>query len=422
MYGDRLVYSSGIIVLTAASALVVVAFQASVTRLIPLYAIGVFMSFTFSQTGMAKHHMRLKERGWKTGFAINGVGGIVSAVMTVIIALTKFKDGAYLILIAMPVILFFLFTINRHYRAVARALRHEHRRPRTGAGHHVVLLVGRPSEEERRAFAYAELIKTDTFRCVHIAEPDDPRNLEAAWTRKLGLLATAPTLEIVRSSSGGVARGIRRYVEDMRKRIPKDDFVTVIVSERVGKGVSRLVGSRTALLIKTSLLFMPGVVVTDVPNIVDAQQNPLMSIRDVRHEALLLVSGVHNATFYALEYARALDADGVHAVHVSVEAEETRRLQSDWESASTGLPLEMIDSPYRDLTGSILKYIRARTSDGRTIVTIVLPEFIVDKWWHNLLHNQTAARLKSAFLREPGVVVTNVPYRLDEHVKEDATR
>jgi amino acid transporter len=419
MYGDRLVYSNGIVVLTVASALLVIVFQASVTRLIPLYAIGVFMSFTFSQTGMAKHHLRLKERGWKTGFVLNGVGGVVSAAMTVIIALTKFKDGAYIIIVAMPIILAVLFTIRRHYDSVARALRHEHRRPKTGARHHVVLLVGRPSEEERRAFAYAELIKTDTFRCVHIAEPDDPKNLEAAWTRELGLLATAPTLEIVRGNGGGVARGVRRYVEDLRKRIEPDDFVTVIVSERVGTGVSRLVGSRTALLIKTSLLFMPGIVVTDVPNIVDAPQ-PLLSARDVRHEAVLLVSGVHNATLYALEYARSLEADGVHAINVSIAADETQRLLSDWEHAAPGLPLDVIGSPYRDLTGPILDHVRSRTADGRTIVTIVLPEFIVSSWWHNVLHNQTATRLKSTFLREPGVVVTNVPYRLDEHIAEDA--
>jgi hypothetical protein len=339
--------------------------------------------------------------------------------MTVIIGITKFADGAYLIMAAMPLILLGLFRINRHYRLVAEALRHEHRRPPTGAGHHVVLLVGQPSEEERRAFLYAELIRTDTFRCVHIAEPDDPKNIEAAWTRELGLLATTPTLQIVKNSSGSVARGIRKYVEDLRKRIPKDDFVTVIVSERVGKGFSRLVGSRQALLIKTSLLFMPGVVVTDVPNVVGAHQNPLASIGDVRHEAMLLVSGVHNATLYALEYARALDAAAVHAVHVSLEAEETERLSSDWDAWEPGLPLEVIDSPYRDLSEPLLNYIRERTSDGHTIVTVVMPEFLVSKWWHNLLHNQTALTLKRAFLTEPGVVVTNVPYRLDEHVLQE---
>jgi amino acid transporter len=412
MYGDRLVFSNGILVLSASAALLVIAFQASVTRLIPLYAIGVFMSFTFSQTGMAKHHMRLRERGWRTGFVINGFGGIVSAIMTVIIAVTKFSDGAYLILIAMPLILAVLIVINRHYTAVARSLRHEDRKPPADVGHHVILLVGRPSEEERRAFAYAEVVESDSFRCVHFAEPDDPKGIEAQWTRELGLLATAPTLEIVRSR-GSVARAVRRYVEDFRKRIPSGDFVTVIVSERVGTGASRIVGSRQALLIKIGLLFTPGVVVTDVPNIVGVQQNPLASMAGTRHEAVLLVSGVHNATLHALEYARALEADAVHAVHISVEDSETTRLVADWEDWGLGLPLETLPSPYRDIDEPLLTFIRERTGDARTIVTVVMPEFIVKRWWHNLLHNQTAATLKRAFLSEPGVVVTSVPYRLE---------
>ena len=132
------------------------------------------------------------------------------------------------------------------------------------------------------------------------------------------------------------------------------------------------------------------------------------------------MSGVHNATLYALEYARALEADGVHAIHVSVEDEETRAARVGLGDRQPGLPLEVIDSPYRDLDWPVLDYIRARTVDGETIVTVVLPEFIVEKWWHNLLHNQTASTLKRAFLAEPGVVVTNVPYRLDEHIAEDA--
>jgi amino acid transporter len=413
MYGDRLVYSNGIYVLSAAAALLVIAFSASVTRLIPLYAIGVFMSFTFSQLGMAKRHSKLRERGWRRGFVINGFGGIVSAVMTIVIAATKFREGAYLIIIAMPVILAVLFAINGHYASVARSLRQERRRPVSGAGHHVVLLVGSPSEEERRAFAYGELIKTDSFRCVHIAEPDDPKGLEAQWTRELGLLATAPTLEVVRNGGGGVARAVRNYVHDLRGRIPEQDFITTIVSERVGRGVSRMVGSRQALLIKTALLFTPGVVVTDVPNVVGTRQLPLRSVSGLRHEVLLLVSGVHNATLRALEYARALDADKVRAVHVSADAVETDRLASDWDQWNLGISLEVVESPYRDIAQPLLEDIRRHTGADRTIVTVVMPEFTVKKWYHNVLHNQTALTLKRAFLAEPDVVVTSVPYRLE---------
>lgn len=412
MYGDRLVFSNGIIVLSGFAALLVIVFRASVTRLIPLYAIGVFTSFTFSQSGMAKRHTKLKEKGWRRGFVINGFGGIVSGVMTVIIAYTKFADGAWLILIAIPAILAILLSINRHYKDVGRSLRHEQRRPVPGAGNHVVVLVGRPSEEERRAFAYGELVKTDTFRCVHIAEPADPKGIEAVWTREIGLLATTPTLEIAKRGRGSVARGVRHYIEQLRTTIPEHDFVTVIVSERIERGLSRVVGSRQAFRIKTSLLFTPDAVVTDVPHIVGSEQAPLVSGRDVRHEAVLLVSGVHNATLHALEYCRALEANAVLAVHVSIDPHETERLEADWREWKPGLPLEVIDSPYRDIGEPLLEYVRGHTADGKTIVSIVLPEFIVKKWWHNALHNQTPLMLKRTFLSEPGVVVTSVPYRL----------
>ena len=422
MYGDRLVFSNGIIVLAGLAAVLVIVFKASVTHLIPLYAIGVFTSFTFSQTGMARHHLRLREKGWRLGFVINGVGGVVSGFMTIIIAATKFKDGAWVILIAMPIILFGLFKIHKHYLRVAASLRHEHRRPPSGPGNHVVLLVGQPSEAERRAFVYAELVKSETFRCVHFSEPDDPKNLEAAWTRELGLLATTPTLEIVRDGSGGVARRTRQWIENFRKTIPAGDFVTVIVSESVGRGASRLFGSGTALRIKTSLLLTPDVVVTDVPYIVDAPATGLTSGGSLRHEVLLLVSGVHNATLHALEYARSIEADGVHPIHVSVDEEETRRLGDDWNRWVPAYPLEVISSPYRDLIGPVLDQIRARTHGGGTLVTVVMPEFIVEKWWHNLMHNQTALALKRAFIAEPGVIVTSLPYRIEDPTPAVASR
>ena len=409
-YGDRLVFSNGIIVLAAFAALLVVVFKASVTHLIPLYAIGVFTSFTFSQLGMAKRHTKIKEPHWRAGFFINGLGGIVSGIMTIVIAGTKFKDGAWIILIAIPVILSGLLAVSRHYKEVGKSLRHPDRRPTPGAGNHVVLLVGRPSEAERRAFVYAERINAEDFRCVHFSEPDDPKNIESQWARTLGLLPTTPSLEIVKSPSGAGGRAVRTYIENLRKRIPGNDFVTVIVSASIPKRFGRFFGSRRALLIKTSLLFVKDVVVTDVPDVPGVPQT--MFSPHVRHETVLLVSGVHNATLHALEYAKSLDADGVHALHVSIDAHETEGLVRDWEAWLPDMPLEVLESPYRDIEGPILDYVRSLSQDGNAVVTIVLPEFIVKKWWHNLLHNQTALTLKRMFVAEPNVVVTSVPYRL----------
>src|SRR6185436_7415997 len=122
-YGDRLVFSNGIIALSLLGSLLVIVFKASVTRLIPLYAIGVFTSFTFSQLGMAKRHLTLREPGWRMGLAINGVGGVVSGIMTVIIAATKFSQGAWIILIIIPTMLVGLIRVHRHYESVEVSLR-----------------------------------------------------------------------------------------------------------------------------------------------------------------------------------------------------------------------------------------------------------------------------------------------------------
>src|SRR5207237_2464086 len=116
-HGDRLVFSNGIIILAVLSSILVVVFSASVTHLIPLYAIGVFTSFTFSQLGMAKHHLVKKEEGWRVGLFFNGLGGIVSGLMTIIIAAVKFNQGAWAILLAIPIMLFGLLRVNKHYTA-----------------------------------------------------------------------------------------------------------------------------------------------------------------------------------------------------------------------------------------------------------------------------------------------------------------
>jgi hypothetical protein len=132
-----------------------------------------------------------------------------------------------------------------------------------------------------------------------------------------------------------------------------------------------------------------------------------------RHVAVVLVSAVHNATARSLRYGRSLRADELHCVHVAVDEKEAETVRKDWEEWRLGAPLEILDSPYRQIAGPIHSYIR-EILDARpkTFVTIVIPEFVVKKRWHHLMHNQTALTLKGTFLFEPSVVVSSVPYRL----------
>lgn len=420
-HGDRLVFSNGILVLSGFAALLVVIFQASVTRLIPLYAIGVFTSFTFSQAGMARRHMRLKEPGWRRGLVINGFGAVVTAVVAVIIAGTKFLDGAYIILAAVPIILVLLLRVNGHYRSVGAQLRHPDRRRPPARRNHVVLLVGTPSVEERRAFVYAWRIGTEELRCVHFARPGHAKGVEARWARELGLVLTAPALDVV-PSSGPLSLAVRAYVRTLRSEIASEDFVTVIVAERVEQGLVRRLGTIQSLLLKTTLLFSRGVVVTDVPHVPGVAQTILAPGRPVRHAVLVLVGGVHNATMRALDYAKLLSADELRVVHVSIDPQATERVVADWHEWVPDRPLEVVQSPFRSLTGPVQSYVRHLTRHGDTIVTIVLPEFIVSSWWKQFLHNQSALALKRLFVREPGVIVTSVPYHLGEEVSRISAR
>jgi amino acid transporter len=281
--GSRLVYSRGIVVLAVIACLLIAAFDASVTALIPLYAIGVFLSFTLSQAGMARRwwkigHLRPGEtvreagsvlrgdRGWKWKMVINGFGAVCTAVVMSIFAITKFRDGAWIILGLVPVLVYVFFRIHHHYRHLARSLSLENYGP-----------------------------------------PTPPR----------------------------------------------------------------------------------------------------------RHRVIIPISGVHRGSLAALDYALSLSPD-VTAVHVSIDPAEAERLRAKWERWGNGVRLVVLDSPYRLMLEPLLGYIEqlAALRQPHEAMTIVVPQFVPKRWWHNLLHTQTAVLLRLALLFRKGIVVTDVPYQV----------
>jgi amino acid transporter len=411
--GDRLAFSNGILALAALASIIIAAYQAKLSSILNLYVVGVFTSFTLSQTAMFQRfrRRRAEEPNWRRYAAVSAVGATTTFVVLCIVLAAKFVAGAWIVVIAIPLIMWTLTRINKHYTEVGRQLRDPSGRPRPAQANHVVLLVGKPSHEERRAFWYAERIRTEDFHAVHFAEKGDPRGLEAQWAREIGLLPTSPLLETA-ASEGSLSDSTRAYIARLRKRVPAEDFVTVIVSEQVGRGILNL-GTRTGLLLKLALLFTRDVVVTNVPY-VEGTTSPLDNGEPMRHIVVITVPAAHNATLRALEYAKTLDTDEVHAVHVVLDPQKTEIHLSEWHDLGTGQPLECLDSPYRDLSESLVEYVRPLTADGRTLVTVLLPEFVVRRWWHHILHNQNAAEIKLAFLPEPNVIVTSVPYHLDD--------
>jgi amino acid transporter len=280
--GDRLAYSNGILLLSGFAILLIAVFQASPTRLIQLYIIGVFVSFTCSQTGMIRHWNRLlkttTDRAARLHMyrsrIINSIGAVFTGVVLVIVLFSKFASGAWIVVVAMPVIWLTMRGIHRHYENVA--------------------------------------------------------------------------LELVP---------------------PADGPVTLPASNR----------------------------------------------------AIVLVSKLHLPTLRALAYARATRPSKLEAIIVNVDEAETARLKEEWDRADIPVPLTVVASPYREITRPVVQYVKQlRRESPRDIVTVFIPEYVLGHWWEQVLHNQSALRLKARLLQQRGVVVASVPYQLKSATKVQA--
>jgi hypothetical protein len=272
--GDRLAFSNGILVLAALAIVLVIGFQAEVTRLIPLYTVGVFVSFTLSQTGMVRHWKRLlgdetdpiERRRMRRAQTTNGFGAVMTGTVLITVLITKFTLGAWIAIAAMAGFYLLMVAIQKHYDRVSAELQ---------------------------------------------------------------------------------------------------------------------AGEADAVL----------------PS---------------RNHGVVLVSTLHKPTLRALAYARAARPDVLEAVTVNVDDADTKKLFRDWEKRKIPVALKVIESPYREITRPVLDYVkRIRSDNPRDVVTVYIPEYVVGHWWEQLLHNQSALRLKSRLLFQPGVMVTSVPWQLD---------
>ncbi|MFG2002950.1 APC family permease [Spirillospora sp. NPDC048911] len=271
--GDRLAFSNGIIILAAAAGLLIYAYGADVSKLIQLYIVGVFVSFTVSQTGMVRHWNRLLKtetdpaarREMHRARAINAFGLFMTGTVLIVVLITKFTHGAYIVCIAMPILFLLMKGIRRHYDRVAEEL------------------------------------------------------------------------------------------------VPSGEDVAL----------------------------------------------------PARNHGIVLVSKIHKPTLRALAYARATRPSTLEAVTVAVDAEESQRLQEEWDALDVPVPLKILDSPYREITRPVLDYVKSiRRKSPRDVVTVFIPEYVVGHWWEHLLHNQSALRLKGRLLFQQGVMVTSVAWQL----------
>ncbi|WIX98383.1 APC family permease [Amycolatopsis mongoliensis] len=281
--GDRLAFSNGIIALSLVAGILIFAFDGSTTRLIQLYILGVFTSFTLCQAGMVRHWNRVladatdprERRAAHRSRLINALGAALTAIVLVVVLVTKFTHGAYLVVIAIPVLYAVMRAIHRHYTHVREELR-----------------------------------------------PDDE---------------------------------------------------------------SELLPSRV--------------------------------------HAIVLVSTLHKPSQRAIAFARATRPDTLSAITVNVDDADTRQLQHQWERRGMKIPLKVLESPYREITRPVVQYVKnLRRSSPRDVVCVYIPEYVVGRWWENVLHNQSSLRLKGRLLFEPGVMVTSVPWQLHSTTRRDLHR
>jgi amino acid transporter len=265
--GDRLVYSNGIVILSFFAMLLIAVYRADYNAMMPLYAIGVFLSFTLAQWGMIKHHKIGKRAGWQRRAVINAIGATATGIVTIILIIEKFKEGAWMVLVAMPIIISIFRKIKHHYESIGKQL-----------------------------------------------------------------------------------------------ALPEDGYCPIAIE----------------------------------------------------HTVLVLVSSLHRGTIPALEYAKTI-SDRVEAVHVELNPAATERIKKAWEAWGCGIPLTILKSPFRSISEPLLEYIdEVEDRYEHDLVTIIVPEFVTKKSWHNLLHNQTSIMIKALLRFRPGKVVTTVRYHLNE--------
>ena len=267
--GDRLVFSNGVIFLAVAAGVLLWGFG-GLNALIPLYAVGVFTSFTLSQAGMVRHHQRHRQRGWRRNIVINATGSVATLLVLAIIVRTKFLEGAWISVLVVGVIMFLFVLIRRHYAHIAAALQISPAdvRPEPMNHHTVVVLVNRVDRRMLKAVNYARSLRPNHLVAVFVAQEDSDREaIQQQWD---DFRLDVP-LEIVHSPYRDLVEPVEEFLDELDARWG-DDTVTVVIPEfvlprgRPGKWLfENVLHNQSALALKLALLYRPHTIVTSVP-------------------------------------------------------------------------------------------------------------------------------------------------------------
>jgi hypothetical protein len=358
--------------------------------------------------------MRLKEPGWQRSAAINAIGTAATGIVLVVVIIAKFTEGAWIVITAMPIIVLFFSAVHRHYERVRLALASGRVRFGEFGRNMVVLVLTDLDAAAAEALGYVRSLRPPELRVLYAG--DRPReDVEAKWQE----MAPGSPLTFL-----GTHRQVDSIVEIVRS-LPReaDDFVTVVIPEMfTSRSLFQAITRPVTFRLKLRLLAEPQVVVTDVPvlaeggRLVGYDGRPL--IPEVV-EALVFVASVHDATVRALNYALSLNAHTTRAVFLATEPEETPAFLEAWAARGIDIPLDVVEAPFRDLGPPLIDEVRRVTDQPGAVATVVIPEFLVTRWWHRILHNNRALFIKRQLLFEPRVILSSVPYQLG---RSDGTR
>ena len=412
--GHRLVFSNGVVALAAAASVVIIAFGASVTRMIPLYALGVFTSFTLSQSGMAKRHLRLREPGWRSGLFVNGLGAVSTLVVAIVIAVVKFEGGAWMVMVAVPILVALLVRVNKTYEAEDEQLaiteEDRTREPTAGARHAALLLIDGIDAETLHAAQYALTISPGDARALMLGTPDV--HLGAVWAA----VGSRIPLEFV-PCRGRAGDCVRAYIAN---RYPSDAQVTVIVPAPADEGLrARFRRGRMWAGLAERLRDVPNVGIVVVRDHGGAGHHVFDGRVQVlprqRHVAIVLVEDLDRAVLKATRYAGGLDAAVVRAVHAASDPDRAANVIDRWMSLGylTGMPLDVEECFDRNIERSLRTYI-SQFQRPDTEITLILPRRHFHRRRHLLLHDRTSRRIARAFAHQPHVDVVIVPFHIGD--------
>ncbi|GAA2593669.1 APC family permease [Streptomyces axinellae] len=360
--GDRLAFSNGIILLSVAAALIYAVFSGDTSALIPLYAVGVFLAFTLSQTGMVVHWWRVRAPHWRKSLFFNAVGALLSALVLVTAAITKFTEGAWVVIVAVTGFLLVTTRIRRHYDAVNEALRPHPHAIELPLAHPVPTAPAPPTAPGPEGSTAA----TATVR------PAADRTRETAE----GVAGAGPGP----GSGPGPGAGTETGTGTGAGAVPEgteDESAEGEGAVSEGEGV-------------------------------EAEEAP----QAIHHLSVVPVAALDLAGLRALAYAASLHQPTL-ALHISPHEEEARRFRGYWDLWGDHVPLEVVVSPYRATVAPLVHYVETlhhRRPD--LTVTIVVPEIVTRRRRDQLLHGRTAPRLRRALRPLPKVVITSVPFHV----------